>query len=566
MIATATSTGRTPHLDLAPEHQLPFALLSHYLFFLTRRPISRSNLHYLESRLLGLKSLREELARAAVPEAETAVRLLAALQPASFPRLAPGLQLALLPFLHATAALPRDVVVAEGPPAGGLDGLEGGGRRVLLVLGPGIGIGDEIMLFPLPRWLREARPHCQVTVLTAYPGLWDRVLGVERALCYAGHLELLRALRGEPPYDGYDLHVLADFESPDLHNSICAEGRPDLFLELSIGHRSAWLVDNRRRWLHRIVHAPPYFENYYSGLHQVLRCLGLSPRAAGRFDGLVRCQDARPREALRIFVSPFTSKYNPAQSYWHRLLGALAAGERERPLILALDAGKNAVTERFATALRRALAARVPAGVTVEVARSEGSCFLSLPGVFRELEAAHAVVCADSFASHAAPLFGCTTLVVATAGLENWRVPFAGSYYFRAEDRVDEVGAAMRQVLGGAAAAQLSQAESRLVDLGRRLEELFDAEPSDGAAFHAAYRDFARTHRLVIAGLQRYPPELAALLSDVEHQAALRSPEAEGDGGRAAPALMLHLRDQWERWQNTNLRKFLRRSSEVDAA
>jgi ADP-heptose:LPS heptosyltransferase len=563
VIATAAATGRAPHLTLAAEHQLPFALLSHYLFFLTRRPISQSNRHYLESRLLGLKSLREELARAAVPEAETALQLLAALQPASFQRLAPGLQLALLPFMRATAALPRDVVVADGPPAGGL---EAGVRRVLLVLGPGIGIGDEIMLFPLPRWLREARPHCQVTVLTAYPGLWDRVLAVERVLCYSGHLELLRALRGEAPYDGYDLHVLADFESPELHSAICAEGRPDLFLELSIGHRSAWLVDNRRRWLHRMVHATPYFENYYSGLHQVLRCLGLSPHTAGRFDGLVGRQDARPREALRIFASPFTSKYNPSQSYWNRLLGALAAGGRERPLILALDAGKNAVTERFAIALRRALAARVPAGVTVEIARSEGSRFLSLPGVFRELEAAHAVVCTDSFAAHAAPLFGCTTLVVATAGLENWRVPFAGSYYFRAEDRVDEVGVAMRQALGGATAAQLSQAESRLVDLSRRLEELFDAKPADAAAFRAAYLDFARTHRLVIEGLHRYPPELAALLYDVEHQAALRSPEADGNGGAAAPAMMLHLRDQWERWQNSNLRKFLRRSAEVDVS
>jgi hypothetical protein len=545
---------------LPAEHQLPFALLSQYLFFLARRPISQSNIHYLESRLLGLKSLREELTRAEARETESVLRLLGALQPASFPRLAPGLQLALVPFARSLTTLPRDVVVAEGPPPGGLPA---GVRRVLLALGPGIGIGDEIILFSLPRWLREARPGCEVTVLTAYPGLWDRVHSVARVLSYADHRELLQALRAEPPLDGYDLYILADFESPELHRAICAEGRLGLYLELSIGNRSAWLVDNRRRWLYRIVHATPYFENYYSALHQVLRCLGLSPRAGNRFDGVVGREAARAEEA-RIFVSPFTSKYNPSQIYWSRLLGAILAGAGDRPLVVSLDAGKNAVTERFATALQRSISARVPSSVALEIARCPSSRYLSLQGAFREIEAAHVVLCADSFASHAAPLFGCTTLVVATAGLENWRVPFARSYYFRAEDPIDEVGAAMRQVLGRlidgrARAESLSRAEIRLDELARSLEELFDGEPTaDVAEFRATYREFARTHRLVLDGLARRPPEQPALWRDVDPQEILLAPHEDGDGV-VSPALMLHLRDQWERWQNTNLRKLLRR-------
>ena len=83
----------TPEQETLPDEQrLPVLLLSQYLYFLSRRPISESNLHYLLSRLQGLQSLAPVFAGSGHPALERVVLQLRQLHPAAFRRIAAALQ------------------------------------------------------------------------------------------------------------------------------------------------------------------------------------------------------------------------------------------------------------------------------------------------------------------------------------------------------------------------------------------------------------------------------------------------------------------------------------------
>ena len=419
---------------------LPLQLLTRYLFFLTRRPISRSNLHYLEARLAGLRSLRGALGGNAAPGPLAEVmRQLDRLHPAGFARVGRSLQLALLPLAEGARALPGDVVVEDAPPPRGWPAEH---RRALLVFGPGIGIGDEIILAPLPRWLKRANPALEITTLSGYEAIWDRVRHVDRRLSYRDHSEVLSALRGEPPHQGYDLVVFADFEVPELYGGVAADRRLQRYLELSLSGRAACLLDNGRRWIHRVQHYPPYAENYYYCLTRVASLLGLSPSESDRFSGVVDCHPRRPTDRTAVFVSPFTSKYDPSETYWSHLLASMIDAAGGARLRLLIDPGKNHSTAGFAAALARSLSARLGSSSIVELAGSPEER-LPLAGVFSLLDQVHAVVCADSFVSHAAPLFGATAFVVARAGVANWWAPWRSSFYFDGEAPARASGATM---------------------------------------------------------------------------------------------------------------------------
>src|ERR1700730_10478361 len=101
---------------LRPELKLPVSLLMHYLFFLTRRPISASNNHYLQQRLEGLQSLCDALQDTDIPSLREGIQLLSAMNPSNFYRLAERLQYTLLPLANATTELPRDFVISDSPP------------------------------------------------------------------------------------------------------------------------------------------------------------------------------------------------------------------------------------------------------------------------------------------------------------------------------------------------------------------------------------------------------------------------------------------------------------------
>lgn len=561
---------RNVALNPPPELRLPIGILSRYLFFLKQRPSSASNSHFLLQRLAGLKSLSPLLQDSSIPYLQDVAQQLRLLTPANFHHMVERLQLMLLPLLSTMPTIPEDVVVTSNPPR---RDFIGGAQRILLVLGPGIGIGDEIILFSLPARIKAANPDARITVLSAYPKLWDRLGAIEDNRHYEDYCELLRALRNQSELGPFDLIILADFERPDLYEAVWHEPDVDRYIELSLGSQSVFVVDSRRHWLHRARVPVPYFANYYAGLSYLLDWLGLAalPSSAARLD---HAAQPKPRDgSLNVYVSPFTAKYDPSPLYWSRMLSELFPATPSNEVRVVVDPGINPTTERFAHELTRSVAARTPHGVVFSVARREEAALSRFEAIFSQMEWAHVLISSDSFPAHAAPLFGCTTLVVADARLENWRAPYPLSYYFDSSSPVDQVAAGMRQVLSGLAApgdrrqalqaqAHISGAESRLEAATYALQKLLSrgTENLDGdfPALWEAYQEFAIAYQEAITRLPAWPGEFDSLLADFSYGKLVGRAISEGmppDGLR--PDFMLHLLDRWQRWNNTNLRKYL---------
>jgi len=540
------------------ETVLPAVMLSRYLFFLTQRPISRSNTHYVRQRIHGMQSLARLLAAGEHELLATGVRLLQILDPGNLHEISERLQLTLLPF--ARADVPAGYISAEAPPP---PGFLGSCNRILLVLGPAIGIGDEIVTFPLPQWIKRVNPHAHVTTLTAYDGLWDDVAGVDRVAIYRDLRAVVSAMRGEGDAGKVDLVLVVDFENPQLYRAVALEKEIARYAEVSLGARVLAAVDNREGWTYHQTLPVAYFTNVYDGFDELAWRLGVAPNVADRVDAN---STRRPRDGdLRVFVSPFSSKYDPSPRYWTSLLSTLVPDHRGRPVRFILDPGPNSTTQRFASGVTRAAAARShQPGVSHTVAVPDRTSGLSLRGVFAELKRADVVVCADSFAAHAAPRMGCTTLVVASPGLEDWRVPSDRSYYFDAELSIGDLVSGMRTVLGlhgiGAKAVPrppVGNAEQRLVGADAELGQAV-ADDASFSELCAVYERFCAVREDVIARLADWPPAAATLAGDHAYEIQARNL----NGYRRLPPgferdARNFVKNHWLTWRNTNLRKYL---------
>ena len=538
--------------------RLPLAFLHRYTAFLFRRRVSRSNSHYLETRLEGLKSLAPLLEHEAVSDV---AGLLRRLNVTSLPRLAPQ-------FLERLRSrvrneLPPDVVVTSHPPD---SELLAACRRILIILGPGIGVGDEIMCFPLPRWLRRMAPGAEVSTLSAYPGLWDRVADVARCRTYGCYSDVVKALRNDRLEA--DLVVLVDFEDPALYPLMLPEPGVRLYLEISIGGRSAVLADCDRRWLHRLLLPAPYDVNYYQALWGIADWLGSKPRPGDHTAALERNGVEPPTRRdteLCILVCPFTSKHEPSEAYWSQLLSSVVPRRAGGTVRMVFDRGPNAFTRRFALALARSTEARCPYPVRCEVLGNGEPGPVSLQRVVAAMEGAHAVICIDSFAAHAAPLFGCVTLVVGWAGLENWRIPGGPSFYFDRSAPVEAVASAMRHLLdavgaGGcesAAGPRLTRAQAGLLDAAEHLGEvLWNGKAAAPQMLAEACNRFAAVWPTGLGESEIETAATAELFRDYAYS-DLRLPQTNGLAAGDRADMERHLRHQYWQWRGTNLSKYL---------
>jgi hypothetical protein len=545
-----------------PDTLLPVLLLCRYLFFLTRRPISQSNLHYMQQRIQGLKSVGELLAGLDDVRARAALRLLRGMNTRNFIETAEQLQLILLPF--ARTVLPSDYILADlAPPSHFI----AGAARILLISGPAIGIGDEMITFSLAPSIKEINPDARITLLSGYSGLWERVAGVDSIHTYQTHAEIVSAMRGESPLGAFDLVILTDFEHPDLYHAICGEPKINKYLEISLGARLMTAVDRAGRWIYRLSIPTGYFDNYYFAFQYFLRSLGSRSDMDERFSRMVS-KKAKPQNgALRVYVSPFTSKYDPSPRYWSRLLSSLIPSESLREVNFIIDPGPNAVTRHFASEVARSVAPRGSPRISFEVAHSPGSLNLPIDGVLSELEQAQIVICADSFTAHAAPLMNCTTLVVANPGLENWRVPFQKSFYFDALLPIPTLCAGMRQILShfGTEPPQslfrplISEIENQLVDATHDLQYLLDrGEQASLQELVSRYNDLSGIAHATSLRLSHWSPGSRALLTDFHYENRFRLIQDEDMLNQPYnQALRQYIQNTLLGWRNSNIFKYL---------
>jgi hypothetical protein len=550
-----------PRIDA--DLELPLVYLRRYLFYLSRRPISVSNLHYRSARLEGLKSLSTLFSGRSHPVAERACNLLDALTPANISQLAHTAELQLrriVPFPR-----PRDLVVTTEAPS---EDFFQGVRRVLLAFGPGIGIGDEIICLPVPGRLK--RLDLEVTVLTAYSGLWDGIAGVHAIETYQSGRHLIKILRSSGSRSPWDLVVMVDFETPGLSLPMHREPKVDKYIEISLGNRSCVALDKSRSRTHHMVPFDPYFKNFYNSLDHTGSWLGVKAQPLDREQIVERRVNVnKDKRDFVVLVSPFTSKQDPFPAYWAELLAAICIEDSETGLRFVFDTGPNQMTESFGQEVMRAARAQAPWNVRFEFARAKRR-YASLEDILECLKVADLVTAADSYLAHAAPIFGVPALVVARRGTEIWRVPESRNFYFGISEPIARTAAAMQVILRELIHGNRGEREEtglreraecqRLIRAGQRVHLLLsDGKEVTAATLHDAWSEFHAAYSRVAFERGAWPRAFDGLIQDKEYD-YLISPWPEAFGAESAPLprdLLLHLRDHFAEWRNSNLQKYL---------
>jgi ADP-heptose:LPS heptosyltransferase len=549
---------------------LPVLLLKNYLHYLSRRPISASNVHFKAGRIASLQSLAPLLAEADEPEVRHAARMLRTMTPESMTRLTPEIQRMIHPWKE--PALPRGVVVTgDGPD----DEFFLGIRNALVVLGQGIGIGDEILTFPLAGCLRRRMdPEARLHVLSSYRDLWRDVEGVDSQGFYGGLLEVVETIRSRQ----YDMVAVVDFERPGLASAMCHEAGARRYVEMAMGSREMSALDVRRGLMGQLSQTKIYFTNLYHNMQRIRRWFGDYGTDTGLRESTAKtepgCNELPDGRDLTIYVSPFTSKEDPSERYWsellHRMLPEkLAPGERVK---LWIDSGANPATRAFAQSLAGAVQGLVYAGVTCEPVASLGlgGSLLSLADAMRRIEQADMVVTADSFPAHAGQLYGKLTFVLARDGVENWRAPARGNFYLRASAPLERIGAQLRLLLqdltgmgtGADGSAAETTSAAAILALGRaaaRVSEAIgafeDANAGEGQT-HEAADAWGHCRACLLAAIDSaadWPAGQDVLLIDHDYRELM--PEIDG-ASLVLAGYREHMICRWAECENSNLLKY----------
>jgi phage major head subunit gpT-like protein len=153
-------------------------------------------------------------------------------------------------------------------------------------------------------------------------------------------------------------------------------------------------------------------------------------------------------------------------------------------------------------------------------------------------------------------------LVLAGPELANWRVPYAGSFYFDAEHPVERLAQAAAAVW---AKVQTPTGNTKLPARAllksaatlRTLTEQLRSALESGKLFSSdSYQRFLDEYDLSVDGLSAWPTEFEGLLSDVQYAGAWRGNLTGGN----QEDLQGYIEGRLSAWENTNLYKFLRLS------
>ncbi len=307
-------------------------------FSLVGRPISFANSVYVQDCMAGLRALRE-----LIHAHEADRRLIACLDQVIEAPSAPGLRtlMGLIDQAHAAGWAPASW---QRLPAGLLQARNY--AHIVLMAGPGIGLGDETAVVPFYRRLGEYFPGASIEVYTTYPGMWRAlepqvpvqswVNKPDRA--YARIEELLEAKHSAPI-----LGTFVNFSGLNMLQPFFGEPVDADLLEISLGGGRIWHLSpegvmrthcemdrkapNLSRALERLA------EHVFPGRNAQLAppppaTRSIQPRAS-------------PGDPFRVVINPLTSKEMPLRpEQWERLIGTIRSTvPAERPLVCSIYPG-----------------------------------------------------------------------------------------------------------------------------------------------------------------------------------------------------------------------------------
>lgn len=388
-------------------------------------------------------------------------------------------------------------------------------RRILLAMGPNIGIGDEIICFRVARRLQMRYPEARLEALSFYPSLWDLCPGVTVRECAAQDplLPFVRAcelLREDPEA----LVVFVDFASLMVARSLETVPGLSRFLYVDPATPALRLVDSAAGWISEYRMKSP---------RRLYRCLGrlldeVVGRDLGCHDGheppLLR--EAGPERAVpRVYVNPFTSKEYDliTAQWWIDALNSVGA-----PMEVRIFAGVNEVT--------RQCAREIAAGLThPEVSLHGEHEVVPIAETLREAAESDLVFGLDTFTCHVGVLarVPCVTVYLNYHYHYFWYVPDNAVLAAFAWDDAETAGRMVARLLQPEPTASyeaLAAAASEVRRAGS-LEERGAAAGALLAALEPLQDEFADLAPGMVEDLRGYLASLGAGLARAKADEAL---------------------------------------------
>jgi hypothetical protein len=287
-------------------------------------------------------------------------------------------------------------------------------QRILIAIGPNIGIGDELILFELARRLKRQWPGAELEVSSFNSGLWNLCDCVtvrrdprdDQLDPYVHAMELTH-------HDPSALIVFAEFASTPIYRILERVAGLRRFVYVDTGARCARVID------HDTESIAEYIESgdggVYATLHRLLERIGLSA-AGDAFDSWPQLSPPRPCQSIpTVFVNPYSSKdfrvLDP--SWWGTAVRTVASA---KPLRLHIFAGINDECRAYARAI-----ASDCGSIDVELLGSDA--VPTIEETMRAALAADAVFGLDTFTAHIGVLapVPCVTVSFGSAW-DAWRV------------------------------------------------------------------------------------------------------------------------------------------------
>jgi hypothetical protein len=416
-------------------------LLRSYESVVSVRPLQAGNREYLLSLLESAQAVWSALARdpeaSALPESAGIGRLLAAQRVGNAERVGADIVRLLDSVRGSTPGRQSAGVFLRGklPPLG--DRYD----SIVVVFGPGIGLGDEVTFRGLVEAIVDRYDGAAVSVFSLYPGLWGRLLPGVRAHHYRGrplhpfsHIESRYR-----PARGRQLVVLLDFEFFDFHGWVVPRRSRRDVLEASLGRSDVWFLRGDSPWAR---YEQIGTRTNYGFVHALAE--RLLPTSAVRpwrpISGIRRGESGS--ESRTLLLNPLSSKPLPfPPAGWARVVDqtarALSGVSLNVRVFPGLHDASRVYTEdicRLINKSRRSTASLLT-GDDGGPLRPESA----MPVLVASLRSTDLCVTLDTFTSHVVPLFGVPTLNITYRDNREFWVPSPWSFYFAMGARESEL-------------------------------------------------------------------------------------------------------------------------------
>ncbi|HEX4966714.1 MAG TPA: hypothetical protein VF173_38240 [Thermoanaerobaculia bacterium] len=394
---------------------------------LISRPISFGNATYVKECLESLAAIRDEVLRLTVFDRRSdLVRdlvdlledLLRKPSPVAFEQSVAVLDRLLEAHLYFPVQ-PYGMV-----PAGLLSGKAY--RRVIAMIGPGIGVGDEIAFSVFLQGLRARFPESCFEVYSFFPGIWRTLVPSVRVRNLVGRpLRAYERIENSLALElaGDLLVVFATFSEQMMFLPFARLRSPSDLVEVSVGRGNLWWLPGDGGAPRRHCELEPELPHQGRALQGLLRHLfGRRFRDPRRREAprLAPLQSSSPGEPFRLVVNPLTSKRIPlTPGDWAGYVGVVRrALSSSRRLECTIYPGLSLPASGYAAEVGRLCREKgyLAAGDAIRLlARSDGKPLDSsqaIPIVHAAIAAGDLLLGLDTFTAHLAAHTGTPSLTL----------------------------------------------------------------------------------------------------------------------------------------------------------